>query len=107
MTEKDIPYCAVPRNDGMAAPSKKWKRHFERGTPEESLTWKSARQRSVRMFTWQCAVSTKFASSVRNVRVAWLLGTLCQKEGYAFPTGDYISKTLGAADAAIGVMSPE
>jgi hypothetical protein len=76
------------------SPPKKWKRHFERGTPKDALTWKNARQRSARMFGWQCAVTTMFASSARVVRIAWLLSLLCQKEGYAFPTDEYISKTL-------------
>jgi hypothetical protein len=47
------------------------------------------------MFGWQCAVTTRFASSARVVRIAWLLSLLSQKEGYAFPTDGYISETLG------------
>jgi hypothetical protein len=46
------------------------------------------------MFGWQCAVTTKFASSARAVRIAWLISLLCQKEGYAFAADSYISKTL-------------
>jgi hypothetical protein len=78
----------------MPPPSKS-KRHFERGTPQDALTWNTARQRWARLLGWQVAVSTKFAGSARIVRVAWLLSWLCQKEGYAFPTDGYISKTLG------------
>jgi hypothetical protein len=77
------------------APPKKWKRHFERGTPKGALTWKSAKQRSARMFAWQVAVMAKFSTSHRVLRVAWLLHALCLKEGYAYPTDSYISKTLG------------
>jgi hypothetical protein len=84
-----------PRNDVATPQPKKWKRHFERGIPKDALTWSTARQRAARMFGWQCAVTTNFASSARVVRIAWLLSLLCQKEGYAFPTDDYISKTLG------------
>jgi hypothetical protein len=91
-----IQHSATPRNDNDdTSPPKKWKRHFERGIPEEALTWKTARQRSARMFAWQIAVMTKFNSSHRVLRIAWLLSSLCQREGYAFPTDSYISKTLG------------
>ncbi|HEY6734354.1 MAG TPA: hypothetical protein VI256_11255, partial [Roseiarcus sp.] len=85
----------ISTSNEPAAPPKKWKRHFERGTPKDALTWKNARQRSIRMFGWQVAVSTEFPTSVRIVRIAWLLSSLCQKEGYAFATDAYISETLG------------
>jgi hypothetical protein len=86
---------SISTSNESAAPPKKWKRHFERGTPKDALTWKSARQRSIRMFGWQVAVSTEFPTSVRIVRIAWLLSLLCQKAGYAFATDAYISETLG------------
>jgi hypothetical protein len=78
-------------NEPDAAP--KWKRHFERGTPKDALTWKGARQRWSRMLGWQIAVSTKF-TSIRALRVAWLLDHLCQLKGYAYSTDAYISTTL-------------
>jgi hypothetical protein len=46
------------------------------------------------MLGWQIAVSTEFAGSVRIVRIAWLLSSLCQRDGYAFCTDSYISETL-------------
>ena len=49
------------------------------------------------MFEGQCAVSNKFATSVRLVRIAWLVGTLSLRDGYALATDAYISKTLGIA----------
>jgi hypothetical protein len=73
----------------------KWKRHFERGIPKDALTWNTARQRWSRMLGWQIAVSTEFAGSARALRIAWLLSSLCQRDGYAFPTDSYISETLG------------
>jgi hypothetical protein len=86
--------CANSRN-ADALQSKRPKRRFEAGTPDEALTWKNAKQRSVRMFEWHCAVSNQFAASVRVIRIAWLLGMLCLREGYAFSTDTYISNTLG------------
>jgi hypothetical protein len=80
---------------GIVVPLRKWKRRFDAGIPDEALTWKNSKQRSRRMFAWRCAVMTKFDSSARVLRTAWLLDSLCQKEGYAFATDDYISKTLG------------
>jgi hypothetical protein len=78
------------------APPPRWKRrHFERGTPEHALTWKTAHQRSKWMFSWQIAVMAKFNISHRVLRVAWLLYSLCLKEGYAYATDAYISQTLG------------
>src|ERR1700741_5185 len=80
---------------GVVVPLRKWKRHFEAGTPADALTWKTSKQRSRRMFAWRVAVMNKFDSNVRVVRVAWLLDALCWKEGYAYPTDSYIADTLG------------
>src|SRR5437763_1438991 len=74
---------------------KKWKRRFERGTPKGAMTWKSAKQRSRLMFAWRCATMAKFNHSARVLRVAWLLDSLFQKEGYAYPTDQYIGQTVG------------
>ncbi|MCP2207730.1 hypothetical protein [Bradyrhizobium diazoefficiens] len=71
------------------------RRRFERGTPNEALTWNSARVRSKLMFAWQCAVVAKFKGSGQTLSVAWLLFSLCQKEGYAYATDAYIGRALG------------
>lgn len=71
------------------------RRRFERGTPVEALTWKSARERSKLMFAWQCAVVANFKGSGRTLSIAWLLFSLCQKEGYAYATDAYIGGALG------------
>jgi hypothetical protein len=92
--KKTIHDCADSRNDDVLQ-HKKSKRRFEAGIPEEALTWKNSKQRSTRMFEWQCAVSNEFATSVRLVRIAWLLGTLSLRDGYAFATDSYISEKLG------------
>jgi hypothetical protein len=77
------------------SPSKQHRRRrFERGTPDDALTWKTPRQRSTRMFAWQIEVMAKFCTSPRALRIAWLLASLSMKEGYAYPTDSYISKTL-------------
>jgi hypothetical protein len=76
-------------------PSKKWRRRFERGIPEHALTWKTAAQRSRRMYDWQIAVIKKFSTSHRVLRIAWLLHALCMKKGYAYATDSYIGQTLG------------
>jgi hypothetical protein len=65
------------------------------GKPEHALTWKTSAQRAARMYNWQCAVMTKFNINHRVLRIAWLLFSLFQKEGYAYATDSYISKKLG------------
>jgi hypothetical protein len=76
-------------------PAAKWKRRFERGTPDGALTWKTAAQRSKRMFAWKCAVLAKYKSRATILCVACLLESLCLKEGYAYATDTYISSTIG------------
>jgi hypothetical protein len=87
--------AADTQEQAVIVPLRKWKRKFEAGTPADALTWKTSKQRSKRMFAWRVAVMNKFDSSVRVVRVAWLLDCLCWKEGFAYATDSYISKTLG------------
>jgi hypothetical protein len=78
-----------------ASPKRKYRRRFEPGTPKEALTWKSAQGRSKALFDWQCAIIAKFGESHRMLRVAWLIFTLCQKEGYAYGTDAYMGEVLG------------
>jgi hypothetical protein len=97
MTKRSIHAAATSpiKKEPAATSPPKWKRHFERGTPKDALTWKTPRQRSNLLFGWHCAVTTKFASSARAVRIAWLLSLLCQnKDGSAYAADSYISKTL-------------
>jgi hypothetical protein len=86
---------AQEASGAVVVPLRKWRRHFEAGTPNEALTWNTAPQRSRRMFAWRLAVMNRFDSSIRVVRVAWLLDSLCQKKGYAYATDSYVGKTLG------------
>jgi hypothetical protein len=46
------------------------------------------------MFEWQLAIGARFATNARTLRIAWLLQSLCLKEGYAYATDGYISRTL-------------
>lgn len=94
-----VPECdfvrAPPgRTAAVVLPLKKWKRRFERGTPAYALTWKTAAQRSQRLFKWRCAFMAKYSTSARVLRIGWLIEGLCLKEGYAFPTDSYISAML-------------
>jgi hypothetical protein len=85
---------AARRNDD-AESTKKYKRHFERGTPIDALTWKTPRQRTKRMFAWQCALMVRFGASPLILCVGWLLYTLAMKEGAAFATDGWMAETLG------------
>ena len=87
--------AADTQEQAVIVPLRKWKRKFEAGTPADALTWKTSKQRSKRMFAWRVAVMTQFGTSARLLKIAWLLDCLCWKEGYAYATDSYISKTLG------------
>src|SRR5262245_10465036 len=76
-------------------PKRQHRRRFARGTPKEALTWKSAKSRGALLFDWQCAVQARFKGSSNALSVAWLLCTLCKKEGYAYATDSYISRLTG------------
>jgi hypothetical protein len=78
-------------------PARYKRRQFigEHQTPEHALTWRTAPQRSKKMFAWRCATMARFSTSARMLRVAWLLDCMSWKKGYAFATDSYISKELG------------
>jgi hypothetical protein len=96
-------HCARAESDtadaqasaAVVVPLRNGKRHFEAGTPADALTWKTPKQKYKGMFAWRVAVMVKFVGHDRPVRIAWLLDCLCWKEGFAFATDSYISKTLG------------
>jgi hypothetical protein len=93
--DESPPHYEAPSIAPAASPKYKRRRFIgENETPEHALTWKTAPQRSKLMFAWQLAVMALFSSRAPILRVAWLLSTLCLKEGYAYATDSYIARTL-------------
>jgi hypothetical protein len=78
-----------------SAPKRKHRRLFAPGTPKEALTWKSPKSRAARLYDWQCAVLASFRGNAHTLGIAWLLSTLCEKEGYAYATDSYLSRVTG------------